>query len=192
MDLTWHHSSGGSRGLCALLRLQRASVLGLFLGLTSTSFWRLQAFLRLWPCHSDLCLCLHDTFSSVCVKSHSACLFYLFNWLCQVLVASCRTFHCGTQTLELGRTGSKDQDGVLPRSSFQSLGHMDSRVTKLQDKTVVLQSPSWELGDEYNCACKILVSLGLNFCIYRNNNICLITSTELFGSNHVCESDLKY
>lgn len=86
----------------------------------------------------------------------------------------------------------RTRTGVLPRSSFQSLGHMDSRVTKLQDKTVVLQSPSWELGDEYNCACKILVSLGLNFCIYRNNNICLITSTELFGSNHVCESDLKY
>lgn len=169
MDLTWHHSSGGSRGLCALLRLQRASVLGLFLGLTSTSFWRLQAFVRLWPCHSDLCLCLHDTFSSVCVKSHSACLFYLFNWLCQVLVASCRTFHCGTQTLELGRTGSKDQDGVLPRSSFQSLGHMDSRVTKLQDKTVVLQSPSWELGDlsttvhvKFQCLwASISVSIGI-------------------------------
>ena len=41
----------------------------------------------------------------------------------------------------------RTRTGVFPRSSFQSLGHMDSRVTKLQDKTVILQSPSWELGD---------------------------------------------
>lgn len=37
--------------------------------LASSGFWWLPAFFRFWPHPSDLCPCLHITFSSVCVSS---------------------------------------------------------------------------------------------------------------------------
>lgn len=37
--------------------------------LASCSFWRLLAFLGLWPHHPGLCLRGHLVFSSICVKS---------------------------------------------------------------------------------------------------------------------------
>lgn len=60
-----NHTIAGpkSRGhrVCSLRSLQGT--------IPSSSFWRLPAFLGLWPHHSNLCLHEHSTFSSVCVKS---------------------------------------------------------------------------------------------------------------------------
>lgn len=43
--------------------------------LTSSSFLLFQVSLCLWPCHSSLCLCLHEAPSSLCLGPNSLALF---------------------------------------------------------------------------------------------------------------------